>query len=61
MRRLAMLEFVDLTIGPFFQTIWFGVSSRYGSIRMLYESDRIGVIDLLGLRFRTLTLSAGLL
>lgn len=39
---LTTLELADLTIGAFFRTYCYCVVPRYDSVRMRYESDRIG-------------------
>lgn len=47
-RRLAMLEYVVLAVGAFFQTVCCGVEPRYDSVDMRNESDCIGVIGPFG-------------
>lgn len=59
-RCFAMMEFVVFIIGTCFQIVGYGVVPRYASERIRYESYRIGVIDLLGLRRLTLALNARL-
>lgn len=41
---LLMLEFVILTVSTFFLTVCFGAVSRYGSAKIRFESDHIGLI-----------------
>lgn len=60
MRRLAILEFVVLTIGTFFWKLCFRVVPMNGSARMRYESHCKGAIDPLGLRCWAMMLSVGL-
>lgn len=45
---MAILRFVVLTIGAFFHTVHISVVSIYGSIKMSYLSDRMGVTGPLG-------------
>lgn len=48
--RMAMTEFVVLTIGAFFQKVCFGAAPMYCGERMPLERDHTGVIDPLCLR-----------
>lgn len=57
---LKMLKIVVFTIGEFFRTNFNGSAPKYGRASTLHESDHLGVIDLLGLRYWTLALSVGL-
>lgn len=55
-----MLKLAAFTNGAFQRTVFYGVAPRNGRARTRYESDCTCVIGLLGLRFWTLALIAGI-
>lgn len=55
-----MRGFVVLTASAFFQAVFSDLVPRYGSTRLRYESDCIGVIASLSPRYWSLALRNGL-